>query len=197
MKCYQAKEGELQKSWYVIDATDMVVGRLAAQIAPILMGKHRPTYTPHIDTGDYVIVTNVDKVVFTGNKWQQKSYQRYTGHPGGQKAREGGLTRCHQQGGPGDGLRRHARAGRLRPLIEEPGRHQRGAQQHAAPGEAHTQPLPPLFQAIFHGGQCPAETAGGLVPRPALQAAQDDGRPVLLGKPVQFLVEDGLELPHG
>ena len=70
---------------YVIDATAMVVGRLAAQIAPILMGKHRPTYTPHIDTGDYVIVTNVDKVVFTGKKWQQKSYQWYTGHPGGQK----------------------------------------------------------------------------------------------------------------
>jgi large subunit ribosomal protein L13 len=69
----------------VIDATDMVVGRLAAQIAPILMGKHRPTYTAHIDTGDYVIVTNVDKVVFTGNKWQQKFYQRYSGHPGGQK----------------------------------------------------------------------------------------------------------------
>lgn len=85
MKCYQAKAGELNKSWYVIDATDMVVGRLAAQIAPILMGKHRPTYTPHIDTGDYVIVTNVEKVVFTGNKWQQKSYQTYSGHPGGQK----------------------------------------------------------------------------------------------------------------
>lgn len=85
MKCYQAKAGELEKSWYVIDANDMVVGRLAAQIAPILMGKHRPTYTPHIDTGDFVIVTNVDKVVFTGNKWQQKSYQRYSGHPGGQK----------------------------------------------------------------------------------------------------------------
>ena len=85
MNCYQAKAGELAKQWYVIDATDMVVGRLAAQIAPILMGKHRPTYTPHIDTGDYVIVTNVDKVVFTGNKWQQKFYQRYTGHPGGQK----------------------------------------------------------------------------------------------------------------
>src|SRR5262245_59186240 len=85
MNCYQAKAGELAKQWYVIDATDMVVGRLAAQIAPILMGKHRPTYTPHVDTGDYVIVTNVDKVVFTGNKWQQKSYQRYTGHPGGQK----------------------------------------------------------------------------------------------------------------
>ncbi len=85
MKCYQAKAGELAKHWYVIDATDVVVGRLAAQIAPILMGKHRPTYTPHIDTGDYVIVTNVEKVVFTGNKWQQKSYQRYSGHPGGQK----------------------------------------------------------------------------------------------------------------
>jgi large subunit ribosomal protein L13 len=85
MNCYQAKAGELTKQWYVIDATDVVVGRLAAQIAPILMGKHRPTYTAHIDTGDYVIVTNVDKVVFTGNKWQQKSYQRYTGHPGGQR----------------------------------------------------------------------------------------------------------------
>ncbi len=85
MNCYQAKAGELTPQWYVIDASDMVVGRLAAQIAPILMGKHRPTYTAHIDTGDYVIVTNVDKVVFTGNKWQQKFYQRYSGHPGGQK----------------------------------------------------------------------------------------------------------------
>src|SRR6185312_15673712 len=85
MNCYQAKAGELAKHWYVIDAENMVVGRLAAQIAPILMGKHRPTYTPHIDTGDYVIVTNVDKVVFTGEKWRQKSYQRYSGYPGGQK----------------------------------------------------------------------------------------------------------------
>jgi len=85
MNCYQAKAGELAKHWYVIDAEGQVVGRLAAQIAPILMGKHRPTYTPHIDTGDYVIVTNVDKVVFTGQKWQQKSYQRYSGYPGGQR----------------------------------------------------------------------------------------------------------------
>jgi large subunit ribosomal protein L13 len=85
MNCYQAKADELNKQWYVIDATDAVVGRLAAQIAPILMGKHRPTYTPHIDTGDYVVVTNVDKVVFTGRKWEQKSYQHYTGHPGGQR----------------------------------------------------------------------------------------------------------------
>ncbi len=85
MKCYQAKTDELERQWYVIDATDAVVGRLAAQIAPILMGKHRPTYTPHIDTGDFVIVTNVDKVVFTGNKWEQKSYQRFSGYPGGQR----------------------------------------------------------------------------------------------------------------
>jgi len=85
MNCYQAKAGELAKHWYVIDATDMVVGRLAAQIAPILMGKHRPTYTPHIDTGDFVIVTNVEKIEFTGNKWEQKTYQTYSRYPGGQK----------------------------------------------------------------------------------------------------------------
>jgi large subunit ribosomal protein L13 len=85
MNCYQAKTGELAKHWYLIDAQEQVVGRLAAQIAPILMGKHRPTYTPHIDTGDYVIVINVEKVVFTGDKWHQKFYQRYSGYPGGQK----------------------------------------------------------------------------------------------------------------
>jgi large subunit ribosomal protein L13 len=85
MNSFQAKAGELAPQWYVIDATDQVVGRLAARIAPILMGKHRPTYTPHIDTGDFVIVTNVEKVVFTGDKWNQKSYQHYTGYPGGQR----------------------------------------------------------------------------------------------------------------
>jgi large subunit ribosomal protein L13 len=85
MNCFLAKAGQVAPQWYVIDASDQVVGRLAAQIAPILMGKHRPTYTPHIDTGDFVIVTNVDKVVFTGKKWEQKVYQRYSGYPGGQK----------------------------------------------------------------------------------------------------------------
>jgi large subunit ribosomal protein L13 len=85
MNCFQAKTGQVQHQWFVIDGTDQVVGRLAAQIAPILMGKHRPSYTPHVDTGDFVIVTNVDKVVFTGNKWRQKTYQRYSGYPGGQK----------------------------------------------------------------------------------------------------------------
>lgn len=85
MKCYQAKTGELTRQWFTIDAEGQVVGRLAAQIASILMGKHRPTYTAHIDTGDFVIVTNVDKVIFSGNKWRDKVYQRYSGHPGGQK----------------------------------------------------------------------------------------------------------------
>jgi large subunit ribosomal protein L13 len=95
MNSYQAKTGELARQWFVIDASDQVVGRLAAQIAPILMGKHRPTYTPHVDTGDFVVVTNVDKVVFTGNKWQQKVYQRYTGYPGGQ--REEVAWKLHQR----------------------------------------------------------------------------------------------------
>lgn len=95
MNCFQAKAGQIAPQWYVIDASNQVVGRLAAQIAPILMGKHRPTYTPHIDTGDFVIVTNVDKVVFTGNKWQQKTYQRYSGYPGGQ--REEVAWKLHQR----------------------------------------------------------------------------------------------------
>jgi len=71
--------------WVHIDATDAVVGRLAVQIATILRGKHKPTYTPHIDSGDFVIVTNVEKIKFTGNKWEQKTYQTYSRYPGGQK----------------------------------------------------------------------------------------------------------------
>jgi large subunit ribosomal protein L13 len=71
--------------WQHIDGTGQVVGRLAVQIATILRGKHKPTYTPHIDTGDFVIVTNVEKIEFTGNKWEQKTYQTYSRYPGGQK----------------------------------------------------------------------------------------------------------------
>ena len=74
-----------EPEWLHIDATDAVVGRLAVQIATILRGKHKPTYTPHIDSGDFVIVTNVEKVRFTGNKWDQKTYQTYSRYPGGQK----------------------------------------------------------------------------------------------------------------
>jgi len=77
-----AKQGEVTPQWWVVDATDKVVGRLASDIAVVLMGKHRPTYTPHVDTGDFVVVTNAEKVVFTGNKWEQKTYTWYTGYPG-------------------------------------------------------------------------------------------------------------------
>ncbi len=82
MKTYMARPQEVQHEWWLVDAKDKVVGRLASDIAVILMGKHRPTYTPHVDTGDFVVVVNADKVVFTGNKWQQKRYTWYTGHPG-------------------------------------------------------------------------------------------------------------------
>src|SRR5262249_50297775 len=71
--------------WYVIDATDQVVGRLATQIATVLRGKHRPEYTPHCDTGDFVVVVNAEKVRLTGNKWATKSYQAYSHYPGGLK----------------------------------------------------------------------------------------------------------------
>lgn len=77
-----AKPGEVEQKWWVVDATDKIVGRLASDIAMILMGKHRPTYTPHVDTGDFVIVINAEKVVFAGKKWDKKTYTWYTGYPG-------------------------------------------------------------------------------------------------------------------
>lgn len=81
-KTYVAKPGEIDRKWYVIDGSNAVVGRMASQIATILMGKHRPTYTAHVDTGDFVIVTNVEKIEFSGNKWKNKTYARYSGYPG-------------------------------------------------------------------------------------------------------------------
>ncbi|MEQ8849439.1 50S ribosomal protein L13 [Botrimarina sp.] len=77
----QLKQSEVEPKWHLVDGTDQVVGRLASQIAVVLMGKHKPTYTPHVDTGDFVVVTNVEKVRFTGRKWEQKSYAWYTGYP--------------------------------------------------------------------------------------------------------------------
>ncbi|HCK40485.1 MAG TPA: 50S ribosomal protein L13 [Planctomycetaceae bacterium] len=76
-----AKKGELEQKWLLVDASDKIVGRLASEIAVILMGKHRPTYTPHVDTGDYVVVVNCEKIKFTGKKWEQKTYAWYTGYP--------------------------------------------------------------------------------------------------------------------
>ncbi len=77
-----AKTGQVEQKWIHVDATDLIVGRLASDIATILMGKHRPIYTPHVDCGDFVIVTNVEKVAFSGNKWRDKTYTWYTGYPG-------------------------------------------------------------------------------------------------------------------
>jgi large subunit ribosomal protein L13 len=79
-KTYGAKPGALKQKWFVVDASEKVVGRLASDIAMVLMGKHRPTYTAHIDTGDFVVVVNAEKVVFSGNKAKQKKYRWYTGY---------------------------------------------------------------------------------------------------------------------
>jgi large subunit ribosomal protein L13 len=85
MSTFMAKPDTITRRWFVIDAADQVVGRLAVQIATILRGKHRPEYTPHLDTGEFVIVVNASKIRFTGRKLQTKTYQWYTRYPGGLK----------------------------------------------------------------------------------------------------------------
>ena len=85
MKSYMAKPGTVERKWYVVDAENMVLGRLAAQVAMILRGKNKPTFTPNVDTGDYVIVVNCDKVKLTGKKAEQKFYRYHTGYVGGLK----------------------------------------------------------------------------------------------------------------
>lgn len=85
MSTFMAKNGEVEQRWWVIDAADQVVGRLAVQIANVLRGKHRPEYTPHTDTGEFVVVVNAAKVKFTGKKWDQKTYAAYSHYPGGLK----------------------------------------------------------------------------------------------------------------
>lgn len=87
-KTYSTKQKEIEKNWYIIDASDLVVGRLASVIAKMLRGKHKPSFTPHMDCGDHIIVTNTDKMALTGNKLDKdgKIYYRHTGHPGGIKS---------------------------------------------------------------------------------------------------------------
>lgn len=86
-KTQSAKNEEVERKWHVIDAEGQVVGRMCSKIASVLRGKHKPSYTPHVDTGDFVIVINAEKVRFTGNKLDDKVYQRYSGYPGGQRER--------------------------------------------------------------------------------------------------------------
>ncbi len=83
MKTYTAKAGEVEQGWYVVDAQNKVLGRLAVQIAARLRGKHKPQYTPHVDTGDYIVVVNAAKLRVTGRKTERKVYYRHTGFPGG------------------------------------------------------------------------------------------------------------------
>lgn len=85
MSTFMAKPSTITRRWFVIDATDQVVGRLAVQIANVLRGKHRPEYTPHMDTGEFVVVVNAEKVRFTGKKLETKEYHHYTRYPGGLK----------------------------------------------------------------------------------------------------------------
>ena len=87
MKTYMAKPETVERKWYVVDAAGMPLGRLASQVAAVLRGKNKPTFTPNVDTGDYVIVINCDKVVLTGKKLEQKVYRYHTGYIGGLKER--------------------------------------------------------------------------------------------------------------
>ena len=85
MKSYLAKPGEVGGDWHLVDADQKVLGRMATQVATILMGKHRPTYTPHVLSGDFVVIVNADKVKLTGRKMEQKTYEHYTYYTGGRK----------------------------------------------------------------------------------------------------------------
>lgn len=85
-----ANEATVKRNWYVVDGTNQTVGRMCAKIAAILRGKNKPSYTPHVDTGDYIIVINAEKVVLTGDKLNQKMYDHYTGYPGGLKEEAAG-----------------------------------------------------------------------------------------------------------
>lgn len=87
MKTYSMKESEIDKKWYVIDATDLVLGRMASVIAKYLRGKHKPTFTPHMDCGDNIVIVNAEKVRMTGNKLKDKKFYWHTGYPGGIKER--------------------------------------------------------------------------------------------------------------
>ncbi len=85
MRTYMAKANELERQWFIVDAAGQTLGRLASEVAAIIRGKHKPQFTPHVDTGDFVVVINADQVVLTGKKLDQKNYYRHSGHPGGLK----------------------------------------------------------------------------------------------------------------
>ena len=106
MRTYTPKVSEIQRQWYVVDAEGMVLGRLATEVATILRGKHKPTYTPHIDTGDHVIVINADKVVLTSNKGDKLFVHRHSGYPGGLRSKSYGQLLAEK---PEEAVRRAVR----------------------------------------------------------------------------------------
>ena len=87
MRTFSPRPSDIDRKWYVVDASDMVLGRLATRVADTLRGKRKPEYTPHLDTGDFVVIVNADKVAVTGKKLEQKMYYRHSGYPGGLRAR--------------------------------------------------------------------------------------------------------------
>jgi large subunit ribosomal protein L13 len=93
MRTYSPKAGEIERDWYVVDAAGATLGRLATAVAQVLRGKHKPTWAPHLDTGDFVIVVNAEKIALTGRKEEQKIYYRQSGRPGGLKAESAGHLR--------------------------------------------------------------------------------------------------------
>lgn len=95
MRTVSIRHEDVTRKWYVVDAENKVLGRLATEVATILRGKHKPIYTPHVDTGDFVVIINADKIVLTGNKWSQKLYRWHTGFPGG--FREVPAEKLHQR----------------------------------------------------------------------------------------------------
>ena len=97
MRTYSPKAGEVTRAWHVIDAEDVVLGRLATQAALLLRGKHKPTYAPHIDTGDFVVIVNAEKVALTGNKREQAFQYRHSGYPGGLRKQPHGAAHRHVQ----------------------------------------------------------------------------------------------------
>lgn len=109
MSTYSPKPGEVTRNWLVIDAEDVVLGRLAVTAATLLRGKHKPTFAPHVDTGDFVVVVNCEKIRVTGKKLQQKRYYRHSGFPGGIRER----TLAEQLGRRPDEVIRHAVRGML------------------------------------------------------------------------------------
>jgi large subunit ribosomal protein L13 len=95
-KTYMARPSDIERNWYVVDAEDKVLGRLAAEVATILRGKHKPQFTPHMDTGDFVIIVNAEKIKLTGKKWEKKTYYWHTGYPGGLRSRTATELRSRQ-----------------------------------------------------------------------------------------------------